>query len=123
MNFYALFLDKNLTQSCMNGSKESLQCLKLEVIEDFTEIFPTGLPKTLLSERFLDHHIDLLPGTKSFSRAPYRLCKFETDEIEKVEHELLSQSYIRPSTSPWAASVLFHPRRLKSYGFALITEL
>jgi hypothetical protein len=43
---YALFLDETLAQTCMNGSEESLECLKLEVIEDLTEVFPTELPKT-----------------------------------------------------------------------------
>jgi len=30
---YALFLDETLAQSCMSGSEELLECLKLEVIE------------------------------------------------------------------------------------------
>jgi hypothetical protein len=95
----------------MNDSQESLECLKLEVIEDFTEVFPTELPETLPSKRFVDHHIDLLPGTKPFSRAPYRLSKFETNEVEKVVHELLFQVYIRPIMSPCTASVLFAPNK------------
>ena len=38
---YALFLDGTPTQSCMNDSEESLECLKLEIIEDFTLVLRT----------------------------------------------------------------------------------
>ena len=75
-----------------------------------SDVFPEELTKTLPPERSVDHHIDLTPGSKPFSRAPYRLYKFETDEVEKVVHELLSQGHIQPSKSPWAALVLFAPR-------------
>ena len=48
---YALFLDGTLAQSDINDSEELLEFLKLEIIEDFTEVFPTELPKTLPPER------------------------------------------------------------------------
>jgi len=114
LHSYTLFLNETLTQSCMNNSEESLEYLKLEIIEDLTGVFPTESPKTLPPERFVDHHIDLLPETKPFSRAFYRLSKFETDEVEKVVQELLSQCYTCPSTSPWAAPVLLPPKRMES---------
>jgi len=84
--------------------------LEVEAIENFTEVFPTELPRSLPPERFVDHYIDLLPRTKPFSRASYRLSKFETDEPEKVVAEILSQGNIRSSTYPWAAPVLFTPK-------------
>jgi len=84
---YSLFLDGTIAR---NDFEESLEFLKVEIVEDFTEVFSTELPKTLPRETCVDHHIDLVPGTKGFSRVPYTLSKFETDEVEKVVHEPLS---------------------------------
>jgi hypothetical protein len=63
----ALFLDGTPAQSY---SEESLECLKLEIIADLTEVSSGKFPKALPSERIVDHRIDLLPRTKPFSRAP-----------------------------------------------------
>jgi hypothetical protein len=92
---FALFLDSQRPPG--PPSEESRECSNIEIVKEFSDVFPEELPKTLPPERPVDHHIDLIPGSKPFSRAPYRLSKFETDEVEKVVHELLSQ---QPSKSP-----------------------
>lgn len=104
---FMLLLDKVDTEPF----SYSRECLNLDIASEFPEVFPTELPKCLPPERSVDHHIDLLPGSKPFARAPYRLSKFEADEVEKVVHDLLTQGLIRPSTSPWAAPVLFAPKK------------
>ena len=92
-------------------SQEFRECSNIEIVKEHSDVFPEELPKTLPPERSVDHHNDLISGSKPFSRAPYRLSKFETDEVEKVVHELLSQRHIQPSKSPWAAPVLFAPKK------------
>jgi hypothetical protein len=105
VNCFVLFLDSQRSSGPL--SEESRECSNIEIVKEFSDVFPEELPKILPPERSVDHHIDLISGSKPFSRAPYRLSKFETDEVEKLVHELLSHGHIQPSKSPWAAPVLF----------------
>ena len=41
------------------------------------------------------------------SIAPYRMAPMELKELKKQLEELLDKGFIRPSTSPWGAPVLF----------------
>ena len=38
---------------------------------------------------------------------PYRMAPAELSELKEQLHELLDKGFIRPSTSPWGAPVLF----------------
>ena len=51
--------------------------------------------------------IDLAPGTAPIARAPYRMAPVEMRELRDQIQQLLSQGFIRRSTSPWGAPVLF----------------
>jgi hypothetical protein len=51
--------------------------------------------------------IYLLPGTAPVSKRPYRMSMEELKELKKQLSELPETGYIRPSSSPWGASVLF----------------
>jgi hypothetical protein len=51
--------------------------------------------------------IELIPGTTPISKRAYRVSGPELVELKKQIDELLQKGYIRPSTSPWAAPVLF----------------
>jgi hypothetical protein len=51
--------------------------------------------------------IELDPGTAPISKRDYRVFGPELVELKKKIDELLEKGYIRPSTSPWAAPVLF----------------
>jgi hypothetical protein len=55
-------------------------------------------------EPLVDHKNHLLPGTKPFSRAALATLQIE---VQKVVHKLLSQGYIRSSTSPRVSPVVF----------------
>jgi hypothetical protein len=72
--------------------------------------FPDVLPKELLgmpSECKVEFSIELIPGTTPISKRAYRVSGPELVELKKQIDELLEKRYIRPSTSPWAAPVLF----------------
>jgi hypothetical protein len=58
-------------------------------------------------ERKVEFVIELLPGTAPISRRAYRVSGPELVELKKQINELSEQGYISPSTSPWAARVLF----------------
>ena len=45
-------------------------------------------------------------GTQAFITTPYRHPKRYEDEIEKIIKELLELGYIRPSSNPFASSVI-----------------
>jgi hypothetical protein len=51
--------------------------------------------------------IELLPGTPPISKRPYRIPVNELVELKKQIAELQSKGFIRPSSSPWGAPVLF----------------
>ncbi|GJY88420.1 putative reverse transcriptase domain-containing protein [Tanacetum coccineum] len=55
----------------------------------------------------VEFHIDLVPGVASVARAPYRLAPSEMKELADQLQELSDKGFIRPSSSPWGAPVLF----------------
>jgi hypothetical protein len=46
-------------------------------------------------------------GPITWEVLPHRVSGPELVELKKKIYELLEKGYIRPSTSPWAASLLF----------------
>ncbi|KAL8091765.1 hypothetical protein AgCh_034140 [Apium graveolens] len=50
---------------------------------------------------------EVIAGTESVSKAPYRMAPTEMKELTNQLHELLYKGVIRQSTSPWEAPVLF----------------
>ena len=46
-------------------------------------------------------------GTEPISKAPYRMAPLELKELKVQMEELVSEGFVRPSTSPWGAPVLF----------------
>jgi hypothetical protein len=55
----------------------------------------------------LEFAIELIPGITPISMRAYRVSGPELVELKKQIDELLEKGYIRLSTSPWAAPVLF----------------
>jgi hypothetical protein len=51
--------------------------------------------------------IELLPRTPHISKRPYRMPVNELVELKKQIAELQAKGFIRPSSSPWGAHVLF----------------
>ncbi|GKA81153.1 putative reverse transcriptase domain-containing protein [Tanacetum coccineum] len=78
------------------------------------EVFPKDLP-SLPPVRQVEFQIDLIPGTTPVARAPYRLAPSEMQEISNQLKELLDRGFIRPSTSPWGAPVLFVKKKDRSF--------
>ncbi|GKA06808.1 putative reverse transcriptase domain-containing protein [Tanacetum coccineum] len=58
-------------------------------------------------KRLEDFQIDLVPGAAPVARAPYRLAPSEMKELSEQLKELSDKGFIRPSSSPWGAPVLF----------------
>ena len=76
------------------------------VVCEYVDVFPDELPG-LPSHRDVDFGIELHPGTLPISMTPHRMALVELQELKVQLHELLDKGFIRPSTSPWGAPVLF----------------
>ncbi|GJZ86084.1 putative reverse transcriptase domain-containing protein [Tanacetum coccineum] len=76
------------------------------IVRDFPEVFPEDLPG-LPPARPVEFQIDLIPGAAPVARAPYRLASSEMKELSEQLQELSDKGFIRPSSSPWGAPVLF----------------
>jgi hypothetical protein len=57
--------------------------------------------------RDIEFIIELLLGTLPISKRPYRMPMNELVELKKQLAELQAKGFIRPSSSPWGAPVLF----------------
>ena len=57
--------------------------------------------------RDIEFAIDLVPGTSPIAKRPYRMADSELAELKKQLEELQQIGFIRPSSSPWGAPVLF----------------
>jgi hypothetical protein len=76
-----------------------------KIIDSHSKVFepiPPGPPP----DRGFEHIIELEEGAKPVITTPYRHPKRYKDEIEKAIKELLDMGHIRPSSSPFASSVV-----------------
>nr|GEZ50283.1 hypothetical protein [Tanacetum cinerariifolium] len=70
-----------------------------------------GLPPA----RQVEFQIDLVPGATTVAQAPYRLAPAEMQELSTQLQELFDKGFIRPSSSPWGAPVLFVKKKNGSF--------
>nr|GEZ75683.1 putative reverse transcriptase domain-containing protein [Tanacetum cinerariifolium] len=84
------------------------------VIHDFPEVFPEKLPG-LPPPRQVEFQINLIPRATPVAHAPYRLAPSEMRELSIQLQELLEKGFIRPSSSPWGAPVLFIKKKDGSF--------
>ncbi|GJT74549.1 putative reverse transcriptase domain-containing protein [Tanacetum coccineum] len=84
------------------------------VVREFLEVFPKDLP-VLPPVCQVEFQIDLIPGATPVVRAPYRLAPSEMQELFDQLQELADRGFIRPSTSPWGAPVLFVKKKYGSF--------
>nr|GEZ74797.1 retrotransposon protein, putative, Ty3-gypsy subclass [Tanacetum cinerariifolium] len=97
-------------------AKKQLQ--DMPVICEFPEVFPDDLPR-LPPPRQAEFKIELIPGATPVARAPYRLAPSKLKELSDQLKELSEKGFIRPSSSPWGASVLFVKKKDRSFRICL----
>jgi len=76
------------------------------VVNELPDVFPDELPG-MPPDRDIEFIIELLPGTAPIAKRPYRMGVNELEEIKKQIKELQDKGFIRPSSSPWGALVIF----------------
>nr|GEU30352.1 hypothetical protein [Tanacetum cinerariifolium] len=94
------------------------QLKDVPIVQDFPEVFPEDLPG-LPPARPVEFQIDLIPEVAPVARAPYRLAPSEMKELSEQLQELSDKGFIRPSSSPWGASVLFVKKKDGSFRWCI----
>nr|GEU70582.1 putative reverse transcriptase domain-containing protein [Tanacetum cinerariifolium] len=86
----------------------------IPVVREFPDVFPEELPG-LPPVRQVEFQIDLIPRAAPVAHAPYRLAPLEMQELSNQLQELANRGFIRPSTSPWGAPILFVKKKDGSF--------
>ncbi|GJZ17275.1 putative reverse transcriptase domain-containing protein [Tanacetum coccineum] len=84
------------------------------IVRDFPEVFSDDLSGISPAQQ-VEFQIDLIPGVAPVARAPYRLAPSEMKELSDQLQELSDKGFIRPSSSPWGAPVLFVKKKDGSF--------
>ena len=99
-----------IEEHIQKADPEVRACLR-GILKDYRDIFPSKLPYGPPPKRQLDHEIDTVPGEAPPHKSPYRLSSTEMEELRRQVELLLEQGWIRPSSSPYGAPVLFVPKK------------
>ncbi|GJY70316.1 putative reverse transcriptase domain-containing protein [Tanacetum coccineum] len=89
---------------------------EIVVVRDFLEVFPgdlSGLPPV----REIEFWIELIPRATTVAKSPYQLAPSELEELSEQLKELQDKGFIRPSSSPWGAPILFVKKKDGSFRF------
>ncbi|GJW88882.1 putative reverse transcriptase domain-containing protein [Tanacetum coccineum] len=112
----------HVTTKRTKDKSEKKRLEDVPIVRDFPKVFPEDLPG-IPPTRQVEFHIDLIPGAAPVARAPYRLAHSEMKELseqlqelsDKQLQELSNKGFIRPSSSPWGAPVLFVKKKDGSF--------
>ncbi|GJS37034.1 putative reverse transcriptase domain-containing protein [Tanacetum coccineum] len=83
----------NITATKDEDKSKEKRLEDVPVVQEFPEVFSEDLP----------------------ARAPYRLASLEMKELAEQLQELTEKGFIRPSSSPWGAPVLFVKKKDSSF--------
>nr|GFB23793.1 putative reverse transcriptase domain-containing protein [Tanacetum cinerariifolium] len=108
-----IFLE-HITTKEVEDKSEKKRLEDVPIFRNFPEVFPEDLPG-LPPTRPVEFQIDLVPGAAPVARAPYRLAPSEMKELAEQLKELSDKGFIRPSSSPWGAPVLFIKKKDGSF--------
>ncbi|GKA54520.1 putative reverse transcriptase domain-containing protein [Tanacetum coccineum] len=115
-----IFLAQVTMKEAEDKSKEK-QLEEVPIVQDFPEVFPEDLPG-IPPTRQVEFQIDLIPGAAPVARAPYRLAPSEMKELSDQLKELSDKGFIRPSSSPWGAPVLFVKNERRTFPIVMTTR-
>ncbi|XP_077249189.1 uncharacterized protein LOC143888636 [Tasmannia lanceolata] len=99
--------------SVKDVSQGDLKLQDIPIVREYLDVFLEDLPGWP-PDREIEFTIDLVPGTRPISKAPYRMAPAELKEFSTQLQELLDKGFIRPSMSPWGAPILFVKKKVGS---------
>ena len=95
-----------VTVTASEGSASNgVEITDIAVVQEFEDVF--AALKELPPPRSNPFTINLEPGAKPIAKTPYRMAPAELAELKKQLEDLMEKGFIRPSSSPWGAPVLF----------------
>ncbi|GKA22102.1 putative reverse transcriptase domain-containing protein [Tanacetum coccineum] len=106
-------LEEKIRQLMSAMAKEKKQ-EEIVVMRDFPEVFLDDLSR-LPPIQEIEFQIELIPKATPVAKSPYRLAPSEFEELLGQLKELLNKGFIRPSSSPWGAPVLFIKKKDRSF--------
>ncbi|GKF08702.1 putative reverse transcriptase domain-containing protein, partial [Tanacetum coccineum] len=104
----------HVTAKEVEDKSEKKRLEDIPIVQDFPEVFPEDLPG-LPPTRQVEFQIDLVPSAAPVAQAPYRLAPSEMKELSEKLKELSDKGFIRPSSLPWGAPVLFVKKKDGSF--------
>jgi hypothetical protein len=93
-------------QDNMLNQTKAIVLEDIRVVREYPDVFLEEL-SGMSPDRDIEFLIELLPETPPISKRPYRMPVNELVELKKQIAELHVKGFIRPSSSPWGAPVLF----------------
>nr|GFC63457.1 hypothetical protein [Tanacetum cinerariifolium] len=101
-----VFLANVTTKEAQDKSEEK-RLEDVPIVRDFPEVFPDDFLGTPPA-RLVEFQIDLVPGV-------VRLAPSKMKELAEQLQELSDKGFIRPSSSPWGAPILFVKKKDGSF--------
>jgi hypothetical protein len=89
---------------------DTSQGSEVPVVNEFPNVFLEellGMPP----DRDIEFVIELKPGTTLIYETPFRMTTVQLAELKEHIKELLEKWFIRPSSSPWGAPMIFVPKK------------
>ncbi|GBG90982.1 hypothetical protein CBR_g51640 [Chara braunii] len=79
-----------------------------DLIREYHDVFPSSFSYANIPPmRDVEHSIQLVLDYRVHHKAPYRLSIPQATELKRQLEDLLRLGFIKPSSSPWGAPVLF----------------
>ncbi|GJV42082.1 putative reverse transcriptase domain-containing protein [Tanacetum coccineum] len=107
-------LPSQVTSKKAEDKSEEKRLEDVPIIREFLEVFPDDLPG-LPPARQVEFQINLVPSAAPVARIPYQLAPAEMQELSTQLQELSDKGFIRPSSSPLGAPVLFVKKKYGSF--------
>jgi hypothetical protein len=93
-----------VAEAMVNQLEKYLEHIK--IVCEYPDVFLEELPG-MPPDRDIKFSVELLPGTAPISKRAYRMDVKDLIELKQQIEELLEKGFIRPSSSPWGAPILF----------------
>jgi hypothetical protein len=102
----------NSSLKSRQAGDEAFQLDLKKLTSEFSDVLPEGEVKPPFPpDRAITHEIPTEPGKAPPHKPVYRLSEKELTELKTQLEDLINRGFITPSTSPYAAPVLFVPKK------------
>nr|XP_043629922.1 uncharacterized protein LOC122601223 [Erigeron canadensis] len=105
---------ETIDRHLMSATEKVVKLADIPIVRDFSDVFLDDVVE-LPPPRQVEFRIDLVPYAMPAAKSPYRLAPSEMQELATQLQELQDKGFIRPSSSPWGAPILFVKKKDGSF--------